>query len=79
MLRVLHNPRDAGASTYGRTTQRVLSGGKNSSRQLPRDQWTSFIPGAHPGYITLGQYEAKHRPPGGQRRRAAATAPTLCQ
>ena len=58
VLRVLHNPRYAGAFTYGRTTQRVLPGGKNSSRQLPRDQWTSFIPGAHPGYITLDQYEA---------------------
>src|SRR6266849_5107217 len=43
VLRVLHNPRYAGAFTYGRTTQRVLPGGKNSSRQLPRDQWTSFI------------------------------------
>src|SRR6266852_1248152 len=53
VLRVLHNPRYAGAFTYGRTTQRVLPGGKNSSRHLPRDQWTSFIPGAHPGYITL--------------------------
>ena len=58
VLRVLHNPRYAGAFTYGRTTQRVLPGGKASSRQLPRDQWTSFIPGAHPGYITLDQYEA---------------------
>jgi hypothetical protein len=58
VLRVLHNPRYAGAFTYGRTTQRVLPGGKNSSRQLPRDQWTAFIPGAHPGYITLGQHEA---------------------
>ena len=58
VLRVLHNPRYAGVFTYGRTTQRVLPGGKNSSRQLPRDQWTSFIPGAHPGYITLDQHEA---------------------
>ncbi len=58
VLRVLHNPRYAGAFTYGRTTQRVLPGGKASSRQLPREEWTSFIPGAHPGYITLDQYEA---------------------
>ena len=58
VLRVLHNPRYAGVFTYGRTTQRVLPGGKNSSRQLPRDQWTAFIPGAHPGYITLDQHEA---------------------
>jgi DNA invertase Pin-like site-specific DNA recombinase len=58
VLRVLHNPRYAGAFTYGRTTHRILPGGKNSARKLPRDQWTSFIPGAHPGYITLDQYEA---------------------
>src|SRR5881394_1628167 len=36
----------------------MLPGGKRTSITLPRDQWTSFIPGAHPGYITLGQYEA---------------------
>ncbi len=58
VLRVLHNPRYAGAFTYGRTTHQVRPGGKDSARKLPRDQWTSFIPGAHPGYITLGQYEA---------------------
>jgi Recombinase zinc beta ribbon domain len=25
---------------------------------LPRSEWTAFIPGAHPGYITLEQYDA---------------------
>jgi hypothetical protein len=54
VLRVLHNPRYAGAFCYGRTTQRVLPGRKATSRQLPRDEWTSFIPGAHPGYISVG-------------------------
>jgi DNA invertase Pin-like site-specific DNA recombinase len=58
VLRVLHNPRYAGAFTYGRRTSQVLPGGKVTSRQLPRDQWTAFIPGAHPGYITLDQYNA---------------------
>ena len=58
MLRVLHNPRYAGAFTYGRTTHPILPGGKASTRHLPREEWTSFIPGAHPGYITLDQYEA---------------------
>src|SRR6266542_3900873 len=48
VLRVLHNPRYAGVFTYGRTTH----------RHLPREEWTSFIPGAHPGYITMDQYEA---------------------
>ena len=58
VLRVLHNPRYAGAFTYGRRRARVLPGGKHASVKLPRDQWISFIPGAHPGYITLDQYEA---------------------
>ena len=58
VLRVLHNPRYAGVFTYGRRREQVLPGGKRASIKLPRDQWTSFIPGAHPGYITLGQYEA---------------------
>src|SRR6266481_7826067 len=25
---------------------------------LPREEWIAFIPGAHPGYITLDQYDA---------------------
>ena len=29
-----------------------------TSRLLPRQEWISFIPGAHPGYITLDQYDA---------------------
>jgi len=58
VLRVLHNPRYAGAFTYGRTTHQIRPGGKDSARKLPREEWTSFIPGAHPGYITLDQYEA---------------------
>ena len=58
VLRVLHNPRYAGAFTYGRRTSQVLPGGKTASRQLPREEWTSFIPGAHAGYITLDQYNA---------------------
>ena len=58
VLRVLHNPRYAGVFTYGRRRDQMLPGGKRTSVKLPRDQWTSFIPGAHPGYITLDQYEA---------------------
>jgi DNA invertase Pin-like site-specific DNA recombinase len=57
VLRVLHNPRYAGAFTYGRRRDRVLPGGKHASIKLPRTEWISFIPGAHPGYITLDQYE----------------------
>jgi DNA invertase Pin-like site-specific DNA recombinase len=58
VLRVLHNPRYAGAFSYGRHRQAKRPGGTYSTTLLPRDQWISFIPGAHPGYITLNQFEA---------------------
>ena len=58
VLRVLHNPRYAGAFTYGRRREQMLPGGKRASIKVPRQEWISFIPGAHPGYITLDQYEA---------------------
>ncbi len=58
VLRVLHNPRYAGAFFYGRHTHRPAPGGKTTVVTLPRDQWTVLITDAHPGYITWEQYEA---------------------
>ena len=59
VLRVLHNPRYAGAFTYGRHREQPRPGRKRgSSITVPREEWISFIPGAHPGYITLDQWEA---------------------
>jgi DNA invertase Pin-like site-specific DNA recombinase len=58
VLRVLHNPRYAGVFAYGKRREQKLPGGKRGYATLPREEWTSFIPGAHPGYITLDQYEA---------------------
>jgi hypothetical protein len=58
VLRILHNPRYAGAFTFGRHRDLKLPGGKWSRTALPREEWISFIPGAHPGYITPDQYEA---------------------
>src|SRR5271166_4145830 len=58
VLRILHNPRYAGAFTFGRHRDIPLPGGKLSRTMLPREEWISFIPGAHPGYITLDQYDA---------------------
>ena len=40
------------------TATSQLPGGKLSRTALPREEWISFIPGAHPGYITLDQYDA---------------------
>jgi DNA invertase Pin-like site-specific DNA recombinase len=61
VLRVLHNPRYAGCFTYGRHRYQALPGqGSSHARRLrlPREEWISFIPGAHPGYITLEQHDA---------------------
>jgi DNA invertase Pin-like site-specific DNA recombinase len=59
VLRVLHNPRYAGAFTYGRHREQPRAGRKRGgSIAVPRQEWISFIPGAHPGYITLDQWEA---------------------
>jgi len=58
VLRVLHNPRYAGAFTYGRHRHQARPGGSQATTILPRQEWISFIPGAHPGYITLDQYDA---------------------
>ena len=39
--------------------EQLLPGRKRgSSITVPREEWISFIPGAHPGYITLDQWEA---------------------
>jgi len=58
VLRVLHNPRYAGAFTYGRYRHHKLPSGKWSATLLPREEWISFIPDAHPGYITPEEFEA---------------------
>jgi DNA invertase Pin-like site-specific DNA recombinase len=57
VLRILHNPRYAGAFFYGRTSYRRLPSGKMASVALPRDQWTVLIADAHPGYITWSEFE----------------------
>ena len=58
VLRVLHNPRYAGAFCFGRTRTRKRPGGGIDIEMLPRDEWTALLPDAHPGYITWEQFEA---------------------
>jgi len=62
VLRVLHNPRYAGAFTYGRHRHQKRPNGKWSATMLPREEWISFIPDAHPGYITLEEFDANRAP-----------------
>jgi len=57
VLRVLHNPRYAGAFVYGRQRQRLNSNGRLRTEIVPREQWTALIPGAHEGYISWETFE----------------------
>ena len=54
VLRILRNPRYAGAYAYGRTRQRkgIIT------RTLPQEEWKILIPDAHPGYISWDRYQA---------------------
>jgi len=57
---MIHNPRYAGAFVWGRSRQRP---GKAPGwyGRVPREEWLSLVPDAHPGYITWEQYEANTR------------------
>jgi hypothetical protein len=61
VLRTLHNPRYAGAFVYGRRRARKTADGKLSVQELPREQWTTLLPDAHPGYISWEQFERNQR------------------
>lgn len=56
-LFVLHNPRYAGAYFYGRRRQLTGPDGRTRTIIKPRQQWTTLIPDAHPGYISFEQFE----------------------
>lgn len=57
LVRMLHNPRYAGAYCYGRTrTRRRIDGGVEV-RAVPRSEWRVLIRDAHPGYISWQRYE----------------------
>ena len=58
VLRVLHNPRYAGAFCFGRTRTHKRPGDRMEIERLPREEWISLLPDAHPGYISWEQFEA---------------------
>lgn len=60
-LQLLHNPCYAGVYCYGRVHTRKMPDGTTVSSQVPRDEWVAFIPNAHPGYISLEQFEDNSR------------------
>src|SRR5208337_4214353 len=57
-MRMLTNPRYAGAYAYGRRRYRRAADGKHKiqGKREPGD-WLACIPGAHRGYITWDQYQ----------------------
>jgi DNA invertase Pin-like site-specific DNA recombinase len=60
-MRTLHNPRYAGAYTYGRRRYRRTADGIKSHQTRDRREWLACIPDAHPGYISWDQYQANLR------------------
>jgi len=58
VLRVLHNPRYAGAFCFGQTRTHKRPGDRIEVEVLPREEWIALLPGAHPGYISWEQFEA---------------------
>lgn len=58
VLKVLHNPRYAGAYCYGRSRHYTDAEGRYHTMIKPRDEWITLIPDAHPGYLSFDQYEA---------------------
>lgn len=61
VLRILHNPRYAGAFVYGRSHTRKKVDGGTTVQRVPRDQWDTLIPGAHAGYLSWDEYEQNQK------------------
>ena len=61
VLRVLHNPRYAGVFVYGRSRTRKSVDGTCVVERLPREQWRTFLPETHAGYISWEEYEQNQR------------------
>jgi len=57
-LRMLSNPRYAGAYAYGRRQyRRALDGKKQVQRKRELGDWLACIPNAHPGYISWERFQ----------------------
>jgi DNA invertase Pin-like site-specific DNA recombinase len=56
-LRVLYNPRYAGAFAFGRTRTRRTAHGRSRVSTVPREEWHTLLLDAHPGYISWVEHE----------------------
>ena len=60
-LRILHNPRYAGAFAYGRTRTRRDPDGIVRYHKQAQENWTCLIQDMHEGYISWDEYQANQR------------------
>jgi DNA invertase Pin-like site-specific DNA recombinase len=60
-LRILHNPRYAGAFAYGRTRTRRDPDGIVRYHKQAQENWTCLIQGMHEGYISWDEYQANQQ------------------
>lgn len=60
-MHIIKNPRYAGAFFFGRHRTWQTVEGIYKAQLLPREQWLAFFPEAHPGYISLAEYEENQK------------------
>jgi Recombinase/Recombinase zinc beta ribbon domain len=61
VLKVLRNPRYAGAFCYGRTHTSKRPDGSLQVETVPQEEWPFLFQNAHVGYITWEEYEANRQ------------------
>jgi DNA invertase Pin-like site-specific DNA recombinase len=61
VLRILHNPRYAGAFVFGRHHSRKTVDGHSRIVPVPREEWGTLILGAHAGYLCWEDYEQNQK------------------
>ena len=60
-LRILHNPRYAGAFAYGRARSRRGPDGVVRYHKQPQEEWTCLILDTHAGYISWDEYQTNQK------------------
>jgi len=61
VLRILHNPRYAGAFVFGRYHSRKTLDGRSRTVSVPQEEWETLIPGAHAGYLSWEDYQQNQK------------------
>jgi DNA invertase Pin-like site-specific DNA recombinase len=87
VLRILHNPRYAGAFVFGRHRTRKTVDGDCKIVPVPQKDWETLILGAHAGYLSWEDYEQNQKRlresaqaiGAGQRKSPAREGPALLQ